>query len=91
MPNHITLSSLDCFENGYDYPLSDLSGSPFSALDSVNCQDKCRNHASCAYFTFSPSSGACWLKTAAAFANRKPASDRISGPKTCPQGEMVLA
>ncbi len=41
----------------------------------------CQLNYQCDFFTFSPSSGACWLLYAGGRLN--PLSDRITGPKYC--------
>ena len=85
-----------CFQENYDYSGGDISGyAPRRVFSVMECQDLCKKHSECKYFTVEKAShsrswnllyatGRCWLK----YGPEKWTAEthntrRISGPRDC--------
>lgn len=74
--------SAECFEYGYDYNGYDIQQVPFVASPAA-CMDECAAHRACGFWTYDPYARVCYLKSAGAFTERKPARGMVSGPRQC--------
>merc|ERR1712227_981580 len=54
-----------------DYPGEDINGEPIKVSTWQECAAECRKEPQCSVFTFNDHHEHCWLKTSAAWANRK--------------------
>ena len=71
-----------CFENGIDYFGNDIQSIAVNTAE--ECQEACFAEPECNVWTFSLSSGTCWMKTTKG-TDIRINTLRISGPKTCPR------
>lgn len=71
-----------CWQVDIDYSGNDLQWpSPWSASSAAGCQAHCAQESACQVFTYKPSDGGCFLKSAKGGETYH--EDRISGPKDC--------
>jgi len=72
-----------CMQQDIDYPGEDINGEPIKVSTWQECAAECRKEPQCSVFTFNDHHEHCWLKTSAAWANRKEHSQGISGGRNC--------
>lgn len=71
-----------CFEYGYDYGGYDVQQIPMIKSPAA-CMDECASYRGCGFWTYDTFSRICYLKSAGAFTERRPATGMVSGPRQC--------